>query len=417
MKYNKFLNLWLLAVLANAFLITVPYQGMHTFDIGGVPAGYFPFILCLLILSVLSKFRIYKKYLIINLSFVGIISYGVFSLWWVVDYNSWFVYFMMWSVYILSFLFISYFISKYLTLNELVTFLRRMVFVAGLVSIVGLLRFIMGFADANPWPLIIRNGYIFFAVPLIPMVYALKDYGSLGKLSFVMVLLPVLAGIVLTFSRTGFVGICISIMGYLLYSARVHKFRPSLKLVVRISTILILFLVLLVAVPHISRRLVLMYTSAMSIAATGEIATGKLDYKRFILVSEAMRIFKEHWILGTGMGLGNYLSYFDGNISPARPHNLYLSYLAEFGLIGFLFLFIFLTSLGIKLYKTVKLTKGSKEFFLAKAFFMGHISILIMFIFHEYITAPYVWFFWAVAVGFGLIMARKKDSQQGHTLY
>ena len=88
MKYSALLNIWLLIAISNAVLISTPYQGMHTFEVMGVPIGYLSFILGLIVLSVCSKFRIPKLYFMINIGLLGIIAYGVISLLWIVDYKS-----------------------------------------------------------------------------------------------------------------------------------------------------------------------------------------------------------------------------------------------------------------------------------------------------------------------------------------
>jgi len=218
-----------------------------------------------------------------------------------------------------------------------------------------------------------------------------------------MILLLVLTNIILTFSRMGFIGLCVSIFGYLLFT--MVNNGTLIKRTGRIFTFVFVFLFMsiFVSIPHFREKLYSTFTTVISIREIGEVQTGELDYRRFVLISEAVRIFKEHWLLGTGMGLSNYLTYFEGNTIPAKPHSLYLSYLAEFGLIGFTFSFLFLIFLTIDLYKTLKLTKNLKESFIAKGFFIGHISILTMFIFNEYITSPFVWFYWAMAMGFSLI--------------
>jgi len=408
-KYSSLLNLWFFSLIMNSIFIKTPYMGMHTITIMGIPMGYIPFIISLSIIILFSKFKFPKLDSIMMLSIGGIIFYCIFSILYVIDYKSWFTYFFMWFFYIISFLLLIEFYYLYITLEDFVIYLNRMLIIFSAVSLVGLCRFLLfGFGDANPWPFINRNGVIFSFVPFIPLILALKDYHVYNNFKFLVMLSLILLNMILIFSRTGYIGVFVSIFGYYIFNFSISKLSTFFKMLLRSFITIIVLYMLVINIPYFKGKLTIGFNTISKLIEFNEIKAGEPDYRRFLLMKEAIRIFKEHWILGTGLGLDNYLHYFNENTIPAKPHSFYISYLAEFGLLGFSFLILFLISLTLYLYKAVRLTSEAKEKFLALGFLVGHLSILIMFFFNEYITAPYTWFFWATAVSFSLIVKKQR---------
>uniref|UniRef100_A0A7C3RIJ0 O-antigen ligase domain-containing protein n=1 Tax=Dictyoglomus thermophilum TaxID=14 RepID=A0A7C3RIJ0_DICTH len=218
--------------------------------------------------------------------------------------------------------------------------------------------------------------------------------------------------IILVFSRTAYIGLVFSLFMYYIIYHIVNFYRINLlsllRRILRFLLVTILLYILMINIPHFKEKIIIGFETVNKVIKFGEIKEGESDYRRYLLIKESIRIFKEHWLLGTGLGLENYLYYFNENTIPAKPHSLYLSYLAEFGLIGFSFLVLFLFSILQVLYKTILYTIGKKEVYLSIGFFVGHLTILIMFLFNEYITAPYTWFFWATAVAYSLLVRKER---------
>ena len=308
----------------------------------------------------------------------------------------------MWFLYTFCFIFSAYSLGKYLKLEDLLKFLKIFSIALSFICIIGLFKyFILGLPDANPWPLLNRNATIFALVPFIPLVLALKDINLLRKHFFFIFLVLSFLTLSLIFSRTGLIGLMISIIGYICYISR-KKFTTFIKIFLILLIVINLLLVFFPKeITHLSQRLTVGWHSLPAIFGQEEIEMGIGDWRREVLIKESIRIFKDHWLLGTGIGLENYLFYFDKNIPtvPARPHCFYISYLAEFGILGFSFIILFLGYLTLIFLKTIKYTKKySKLNCITKAIFVGHLSILIMLFFNEYITSPFIWFYWALSL-------------------
>jgi len=412
---KRTLNLWLFALLLNASLITFPYLGMDGMRVPGIrfPIGYIPFIALFLLLALYSRGKFYGKLPLIRFSIYGIWLYGIVSLFWVKDFLSWFQYFSMWVLYSSFFLFSSYSLGKHLKIQDLLKFLRRFLAALSIVCIIGLFKFfILGFGDANPWPLINRNGTIFTLVPLIPLIFALRDIGFIKQRFFWISIILFFLLVGLIFSRMGLIGSIFSVGGYLFYKSK-QKILTLFKILLFLVLILgITFIISQGKIAYSLQRLSRTYNSGTTILKGEELSPETGDWRRFVLFKEGLRIFKEHWLLGTGMGLDNYRFYFNQNIptTPAKPHCFYLSYMAEFGILGFSFLLLFLGYLTLIFNRAVKKTINSKFNYIAKAIFVGHLSILIMLLFNEYITSPFTWFYWALGLALVFHFGKKRNN-------
>ncbi|WP_202807719.1 O-antigen ligase family protein [Pseudoalteromonas sp. SCSIO_11900] len=114
------------------------------------------------------------------------------------------------------------------------------------------------------------------------------------------------------------------------------------------------------------------------------------DHQRFMLFVSNLDLLIGNFPYGTGMGLKNYLMHIDPkfyqyfvNGHVARAHNFYISYLAEMGV-----LFLFFIVLLFKIYSNIH----------AKILKAAMLSIFLGLAFNEYITSPYLWLFFGIAI-------------------
>lgn len=218
---------------------------------------------------------------------------------------------------------------------------------------------------------------------------------------------------ILIFSRTGYLVIALSIVLY--YGLFIRNKLGIVRLFK--STFITFFLfaiflsVLIISdsdLKHtIITRISLIQNGFAFILGKGENII--YDLRRVQLINGGIHIIKSNWLLGTGIGLGNYLHYFPTNINtvPARAHNLYISYLGELGVLGFWSLIMFFYSTVIYFLYIIKKVTDIKLKSLGYGFVTGHVAMVLAFATNEYITFPYIWFFWGLAFSYAKLMKKK----------
>lgn len=162
------------------------------------------------------------------------------------------------------------------------------------------------------------NGVAAFLAMIFPLAYFLLPVEKSGKIKlFYLVAIPLTIGtIFLTYSRAGFLYLAITFVFIL---TRRYKSRYVLGL----SVILVAIFVFL---PEI-------FWLRMGTIATDREGTG-----RIILFQAALKLFLENPLTGVGYGASVYLMqpYTLGRFHGLEgPHNLYLTILAEMGLVNF----------------------------------------------------------------------------------
>lgn len=418
-------NLFSLSVVLNALPMTLEFEHMHAYKIGPMPLGYMPFFLTLALMSLVSfgsrpsssvarvTTPILKRPLNKSSSIpwtifgplVGLVLYILASCFWVVSHRSWLIYSVMWFYYIVSFLLITTWFARHLDWVQCKSIFTWMGYATVFVAAVGIIRYlVLGNPDANPWPLINRNGFVFYLIPSIPVLYAACE--TTGKSRFVALSLLCIAmiGCALTFSRMGMMGMSLAMGLYFLYPTT-RTFARGLLAVLFSAVCLWL---ISRYVPHVSAKIESITNTVTALVTDAEIMEGQLDYRRFVLLEEAKAIVREHWLLGTGVGLENYLENYSANeMEPMKPHNLYLSYLAEFGVVGFSCLLAFMLGITYCLFRAVRHARNTNAFPLMKGLLCGHVAVMFMFVFNEYITSPTVWAFWGFAIGAALIVLQQ----------
>lgn len=126
------------------------------------------------------------------------------------------------------------------------------------------------------------------------------------------------------------------------------------------------------------------------------------DFRRVELMTGGVDIIRNNLLIGTGIGIENYLYHFPTNITSvaARTHNIYISYLGELGLLGFIPFMFFFLSTALFYFNKTKQIKNKKFKKIGYSFFIGHINIMVALGTNEYITFPYLWLFWGIGYSF-----------------
>lgn len=296
--------------------------------------------------------------------------YFIYSLFISTDILSTIKYFTMWIFNVIVMMSI-YNISD--SDKIILNFLRVIAFFA----IIGLLMFIINYSPiSNPFLLFDRNGYIFILI--ISLALSIKKNYKLYSIIFFI------SGL-FTFSRTF---LLMSLVALLFYSYKKFKFYSILKFILLISFFGFL---LVVSNPFLFNRLnnaIILISTFFEYFSSNAIELGANinDSRRFYVTIANLNLINFTFPFGTGMGNENYLNYLhmyssdflDHTDHLGRAHNFYISYLAEAGLLFFIFVYL--------LFKPLYL----KTDIILKSFYF---SLLIGIATNEYITSPFVWFF------------------------
>ncbi len=175
---------------------------------------------------------------------------------------------------------------------------------------------------------------------LIPVVFAFIMYvrKKLYRLILVVIFFLLITGLVLSFSRSAWIGIAVGISFVIFMRSRKWT---VLFILVGMSSILLSPTVL-----NIIENFIRKYYTSEGIWYTND---------RLVLWKYALGIIKEHWIIGHGMGGFAYASttlYLEGD-KLGVAHNNYLEMMVETGVFGLsLFLLFLVTSVihGIRIF-------------------------------------------------------------------
>ncbi|EFZ6588637.1 O-antigen ligase family protein, partial [Shigella sonnei] len=136
-------------------------------------------------------------------------------------------------------------------------------------------------------------------------------------------------------SRAGIISFAISLFFVFLQLTKKEKLLISLFFVP--------LLTLGISFTDIGTRLERMLSSSQVIFSGGNTLTkSQNDYRRVELVFIGVDVLKENYLIGTGLGVANYVKAIDkkflGSTNFGLAHNFYLSYSAQLGIIGFILL-------------------------------------------------------------------------------
>lgn len=258
---------------------------------------------------------------------------------------------------------------------------------------VGLLRYAAGIgSDANFMPLMNRNGTVVLVALLFPLIFHVHHTQAKSRWWLMACVSVVALCVVLTFSRSGLVGLLAGTMLYYLRFSLIGLLKFAVVLV-----IIALFLQSGVA-ERSTQRLLQAGQTINAMLEGRELDHEAGDRNRVVLVQSAVKTAKVHFWMGTGLGMQNYrdgLRRAGVGLVTSKSHNFYLSYFTELGLFGFALLLSILKGIYSKLPPL-----GHQ-----RAFRVCFLVTALMMTMNEYILLPELWLFMGLLMG----IAQRQD--------
>lgn len=256
------------------------------------------------------------------------------------------------------------------------------IFTTCFLLVVALFRFFIGGVyDANPFQALNRNaaGFVMFGIFTIELqIYRLR---KISKFKHYIFLVLFVADIGLFQSRS----LPVAILVHLIFLYR----KIILDMLIKRFVYSIIFLasigVLFLYSPT-GERIISHIPTSFGIDAVSD--NNNYDRDRFLLIANGLQVISNNLYFGAGPGLENYLyesSNSDfANIRNARPHNFFVSAIADFGVIG-----CFFFALGFYFF-----IKRLRNFgVLGHAKFLIPVALLL--VFNEYIFLVEIWVFYS----------------------
>ncbi len=422
----RYYRLWGVVVATYAFCPSVETLDARVGPGSGIPLDYVPLLAIMGFAAASAIFRgmvsystLPRPYMFFSLC---LLTYAILSLFWITDRAGWVREFCMFGFYICTFSIMTSSLS--LVPVPLVTSLIRFIALMSTVfAFAGIVRILSGpgryFGDISPL-IYYRSSEVLvlcFAFPI-----ALSLYFHTGRRSHLVSAILLGCAMLLSCSRTGYIGIGGSLAVLFLLARK--RFQTRQRLVrVFASSLVALLLVVVLSEFLPSDSIVGLVTSRFKSFAVvndgvrGNLLVEELGGRRMGMLEVSKSIFYSRPLRGAGFG--NYLSVADTMESNpyllARSHNFYASYLAELGILGFLPL------LALVLYPLV-LASGTRiaheqpvQMAVQEGLIAVEFSVLLMLCFQEFVSGPYFWFYWGLAASFHLSARRPQRVEQSVT--
>jgi O-antigen ligase len=397
---------YLYAIALNVFpLIPFGYLGNENTRLSRIPIAYFPIIASFTSSLVISRFRIRKGnfFLLYHvlLSYLFVQSFLIVK---IQNYVSFLEYYSMWAVNILLMLTVSFIVNR-INYEIVLDIFKKLVLLIAISSLIGILKFLIGLQDdANFMPMMNRNGTAYLIVSVTPILLFLGDTKLIKFHVFIFSIGLYFICLLFIQSRMGLMSFFFTFIIYYIYNKKFQLHKLLLFL------IFLIFIVVLYLPPirYIEERIVDRTLKTVLLITSGEGLTPDMgDYARFQLILYSIEIIKENFWFGTGVGLENYRDRIKllNPIRESKPHNFYLSYLAEFGAVGFSILLILLFMVWRRFLKI----GISKE--LSYTFSTIFITNMFMLFMNEYITYPLIWWIWGIGLGLSYIKQGNKGNR------
>jgi O-antigen ligase len=311
-------------------------------------------------------------------------------------------YYLLWTLNTLLLLSMSKVASR-LDREAVFSFFRHFSFLLGACCVVGILRRVAGIEqDANFMPMMNRNGTAFILVLGIPICLLCYDARRIGALSLWFLLAVFAACLALMGSRMGLVGMATSFAAY--YVLRSEGRLDRLLGGTLVFSVAVGAFVGIVAAtplgPSMYERFETTLQTVTRFLKQEDFTNAESDYKRVRLTRCGMDLIREYPVFGTGVGIENYREKaqdFNSDVMLSKPHNFYVSYMAEFGVIGFGVLLALLASVWRRFQSAHFQSHELKS--VRCAYRTMFVSCAVMLTMNEYITMPLVWFLWGVGLG------------------
>jgi O-antigen ligase len=380
-KHGKYVVVF--AILINVIpFFYLEHQDMNGTRFLSVPISYIPFLFASLFIIIKNKFLILESDKIFAFWSIVFIIYITFTSFLNGFMLSTMVYVCSYALNFILYLTTKNYYSKMLDSDHI---LKIMVYTLFLVSIVGIFKYIIGITnDTNFMPFLNRNATIIFIITIVPILFYIKEKNLIGKNIYFIINITFIILIIYMYSRSAILAL---ILIFFLY-----YYKLNIKFLFSLIIIFIVFIILIYS-GLLDKQLIRFNETLITINMLNSGVVEHVgDYKRIVLINAAIDIIKDNLFFGVGVGVDNYINAFSLSVDyydsdkAVRAHNLYLTRLANFGLIGY----IIFMSLMISIYRQLLDYKTFKIAFIAVAFLM---------IFNEYILLPELWIIFGLYAG------------------
>lgn len=380
------------AVLLNALpLALMPYLGEDNSRFMRIPIVYILFISCAIASVYRSKLKVNR--MVIKITFIMVI-FLMYTLTTTLLKNpnlSFLSYYMMWVLNFFICIFVAT-ISYRIKTEELIEIFKCWCKLIFLSEIIGISRYIFGISiDSNFMVMMNRNGTIFLDMLFTPILFYLVAYNINLKPKYILFFITKIIFVVMTQSRMGIITLVLSAIFYI--------FIKNMGNIVKLfsNTLIVIITIVIIGMTPISAGIVDRIEVTMNtidiIVNDKPFYPGMKDYARYQMMKDCVNVIKNNTYFGTGIGLDSYRKELVkvGPIRMSKPHNFYLSYLAELGIFGFgILAWIF-----IIIIKSIHRRDKSFHALWYTIIFI----ILLMFTMNEYISLPILWMMLGLILG------------------
>ena len=335
------------------------------------------------------------------------VAYIVLSSLWSVNIGSWLKYAGMWAVYVSLLVTVIRNISAAPS-DRVTAFLHSLSGWVAIYLVAIFVRFVLYPSEQYSWsqhldftPVIrYRIVEVWTVLPFVPLSIVLYERSGLTRHLLVVVLGS--WAIVLSFSRTGLIGLATAVALTVAFAV-----RRRLAAALAVGAVSAVGMIIAFTVTHGAFADRVESIGIVNDMWFGEPAPREAAWGRHALITESLRIFREHPWLGTGAG--NYTEYFDRSLPllPMNPHNFYLSYLAELGVVGFAPLIALVLAITLFLWRAARRVQDRQERSIVVALAAVQTSLLVMFAATDFLIAPHLWFAWGLSIGVAGSIVRK----------
>ena len=250
-----------------------------------------------------------------------------------------------------------------------------------------LIAYFMHNKNVNLGPFENQNSYVFYINLLMPFIFANILNSKIHiKILCIIATIYLLVANFTTISRGGIIAFCFMFLIYIFIILKNYKKR-----------ILFIFSFVILAI-------LLVYFSNIKVINRIEHTSGTQDIERIVLWKSSIRMIEDHLLYGVGINNFNkeyrtkYISPLAKNKDLAKSHNMWLTSLAETGIVGAIGLFILMYHFITFSFKNWN-NKGDYKFNLA--IFLALSGMLLHTLVDDIWIDQYVrifWCLWAVAI-------------------
>ncbi len=262
---------------------------------------------------------------------------------------------------------------------------------------------------------IIFSIYLTISLPFLISLIITKNKFFNRKILYSMFLIQ-LIGLILSFSRSGWLALIIIFITIIYYNF--HQIYLSLNSLFKFKGLIFLFffVIFFLLFNMIFTNNLLKSQFEHHIISSFKYGDDKVysTISRLISYKYAILSFKEHLLLGIGYenfifyGSNKIIPWISGSVSPIHfpeINSLYLRFLTELGLIGFIIVLFLGLNILKYLIRSIKNSENDLLRSLSIGFLAGFLGLLTQYLLYSNLNYTFLWFY------FGLMFASFKLSQ------